>query len=118
MCQHESQVPGYYTNGIYFSAKVSNLPLKVNRKPGRTERRQGAVSNQSGPWLLRHVVLTASNCRVIAVTSPFGFANRITVIGLSTLSGSALGGHSGKPKNRRYSCGNSANGSCQLCHSC
>ncbi len=38
------------------------------------------------------MLLTASNCRVIAVTSPFGFTNCITVIGLFTLSSSALGG--------------------------
>jgi hypothetical protein len=108
---------GSFTNGIYFSAEVSNVPHRVNRKSGFTERRQSTVSGQSGFGFLRHVLLMASNCRVIAVTSPFGFANRITVIGLSSLSGSALDGRSGKLKNSRCSCGNSANGSCQLCHS-
>jgi hypothetical protein len=108
---------GSFTNGIYFSTKISNVPLRVNRKLGCMECRQSAVSNQSGLWLLRHMLLAASNCRVIVITSPFGFANRITVIGLSTLSGSALGGHSGKLRNSRCSCGNSTNGSCQLCHS-
>jgi hypothetical protein len=39
---------GSFTNGIYFSAKVSNILSRVNRKSGRMERRQSAVSNQSG----------------------------------------------------------------------
>jgi hypothetical protein len=108
---------GSFTNGIYFSSKVSNVLLRVNRKLGRAEHRQSAVSDRSGLWLLRHILLMASNCSVIAVRSPFGFANCITVIGLSTLSGSALGGCSCKLRNSRCSCGNSANGSCQLCHS-
>ncbi len=81
---------GSFTNGIYFGAKVSNVPLRVNRKLGRMERRQGAVSNQSGLWLLRHVLLMASKCRVIAVTSPFGFSNRINVNGLSTSAAARL----------------------------
>ncbi len=50
------------------------------------------MSGQSGPRLLRQVLLTASNHGVIAVTSPFGFINRITVIDHFTLSGSVLGG--------------------------
>ena len=44
------------------------------------ECRQSAVSNWSGLWLLRHVLLMAGNCRVIAVMSPFGFAYCITVM--------------------------------------
>jgi hypothetical protein len=108
---------GSLTSEIYFSAEVNNVLLRVNRKSGCTERRRNAMSGRSGLRFLRHVLLTASNRRVIAVTSPFGFTNRITVIGLSTLSGSALGGCSSELGDSQCSCGNSANGSCQLCHS-
>ncbi len=99
---------GSFTNGIYFSAEVSDIALWVIRKSGRTERRQSTVSGQSCLWFLRHVLLMASNCRVIVVMSPWLYANQITVIGLSALSGSALGGCGGKLRNSRCSCGNSA----------
>ncbi len=49
------------------------------------------MSSWSKSSLLRHVLLTASNRRVIMVASPFGFINRITVICHFTLSGRALG---------------------------
>ena len=38
---------GKFTDGIYFSAKVSNIMSRVNPKLGRTERRQSAASGQS-----------------------------------------------------------------------
>jgi hypothetical protein len=43
---------GSFNNGFYFSAKIGNVLLRVNRMSGRTERRQGAVSDQSGSWSL------------------------------------------------------------------
>jgi hypothetical protein len=62
---------GNFTNGIYFSAEVSNVPLRVNRKLGYTKHRQNTVFGWSGLWILKQVLLTASNCRVIAVTTPW-----------------------------------------------
>ncbi len=58
---------GSFTNGIYFSTKVSNILSRVNGQSGCMERRQSVVTNWSGLWLLRHTLLAASNCGVVAV---------------------------------------------------
>ncbi len=64
----------------------------------------------------RHVLLTASNRRVITVASPFGFINGIIVICFITIGGSALGARSSELRDSQSSCRNSAHSGRQLCY--
>ncbi len=82
---------GSFTNGIYFSAKVSNVMSWVNCKLGGTERRQSAVSNWSILLLFRHPLLAASNCGVVVVPSPHRVGSRTIGIGSPIFSSNVLG---------------------------
>jgi hypothetical protein len=95
------QFQGCSTNGIYFSAKASNVMSWVDSRSGHAGRRQSAVSNWAVLLLFRHVLLVVSNCRVIAAWTPFrvGSRNLVIIIGPPIFSSSALVGQGSELQN-------------------